>query len=107
MHLNSEKFYWILQVATGICLTILGLLHFTQKHFQCKPPSYEQTLQTFKNPVTLAIGLIFTLTLLYHSLNGIRTILIELGFRNEKIGKIVKVLGILLLSYIILLKCIF
>ena len=80
-----ERYLYIVHRLTGLGILVFFLLHiFASSVRMCGPESWNAAMQILKSPI-LKLGefLVFA-AFIFHALNGIRLICIELGFAVGK-----------------------
>ncbi|CAL8979970.1 hypothetical protein CELL_03372 [Cellulomonas sp. T2.31MG-18] len=97
---------WILQVVTGAALLVLVVVHLVAQHFVVSAPGglrdRASVLAYLGNPVIVVIESAFMLTVTWHALLGVRSILFDLGLgararRRVTVG--LSALGAVTLAY--------
>lgn len=97
---------WILQVLTGAALLVLVVVHLVAQHFVVSAPGglrdRASVLAYLGNPVIVVIESAFMLTVTWHALLGVRSILLDLGLgpharRRVTVG--LSALGAVTLAY--------
>ena len=84
---GADRYAYALHRLTGLGILAYFLMHiFVTGRRLGGPEQWDSTMQFFKNPI-FAIGefLVF-LAFIYHAINGIRLVLVELGFLVGKPG---------------------
>jgi succinate dehydrogenase/fumarate reductase cytochrome b subunit len=81
---HSGTIFWYLQVFTGSMIAIFGVWHLIVQHTGDPTTTVDQSILRI-NPSVFIIYVIFAAALTFHSFNGIRSILIKLGFLTDKI----------------------
>lgn len=95
---------WLWQSFTGIALLLLVGLHMIANHFiaQGGIRDYAGVIDYLRNPVIVALEVLFLLLVTSHALLGVRSILFDLGLsqRTERfITGVMWVLGLLTIGY--------
>ena len=97
---------WILQVVTGAALLVLVVVHLVAQHFVVDAPGglrdHASVLAYLGNPVIMVVESLFLLTVTWHAMLGVRSILLDLGLsatgrRRVTVG--VTALGVVTLGY--------
>ncbi|WP_263730036.1 hypothetical protein [Cellulomonas sp. SG140] len=97
---------WILQVVTGAALLVLVVVHLVAQHFVVSAPGglrdRASVLVYLGNPVIVVIESLFMLTVTWHALLGVRSILFDLVLgprarRRVTVG--LTALGVVTLGY--------
>jgi fumarate reductase subunit C len=80
---HSGTTFWYLQVFTGSIIAIFGVWHLIVQHTGPATTTVDQSILRVNGPVFI-LYIIFAAALTFHSFNGIRAILIKLGFLTDK-----------------------
>ena len=97
---------WGLQVVTGVALLVLVVVHLVAQHFVVDAPGglrdHASVLAYLGNPAIVVVESLFMLTVTWHAMLGVRSILLDLGLsatgrRRVTVG--VTVLGVVTLGY--------
>lgn len=76
---------WVLQRATGALLLLLLGLHFWVTHFATKGPvTFANVTERVRSPIWFHIDVALLAVIIYHALNGVRTIILDLGLTRKK-----------------------
>jgi succinate dehydrogenase cytochrome b556 subunit len=76
---------WVLQRVTGALLIGLLGLHFWVTHFgTIGPVTFENVLERVKLPLWFFVDLALLAVIIYHALNGVRTIVLDFGLSPRK-----------------------
>jgi succinate dehydrogenase / fumarate reductase membrane anchor subunit len=87
--MSGRAVNWYLQRVTGAALLVLLIMHFWVEHFTAEVRTAEgltfEVIQRrfFQNPWFIAIDITFLFIALYHGLNGIRNIALDLGVKSK------------------------
>lgn len=80
---GENTWIWLVKIATGPLLVIVLGLHLTVNHYLGSVPSglmnYEDVVRYFQNPIIPAIEILFLVTVVTHSLIGVRGILLDMN----------------------------
>jgi len=80
---GENTWIWLIKIATGPLLVIVLILHFTVNHYFGSMPSglmtYDDVIRYFQNPIIPAIEILFLITVVTHSLIGLRGIILDLN----------------------------
>jgi succinate dehydrogenase hydrophobic anchor subunit len=95
---------WLWQVFTGVGLVILLGLHLVANHFIAKGGlrDYSEVVSYLRNPVILALEMLFLVCVTTHALLGARAIFLDFGLtdRGERLlTKVLKGIGVLTVGY--------
>jgi succinate dehydrogenase hydrophobic anchor subunit len=95
---------WLWQVFTGVGLVILLGLHFIANHFVAKGGlrDFAEVVAYLRNPLILALELLFLVCVTTHALLGVRAILLDFGLSEvaeSRLDRVLKVLGVLTVVY--------
>jgi succinate dehydrogenase / fumarate reductase, cytochrome b subunit len=84
---GADRYAYALHRLTGLGILAYFLMHiFVTGRRLGGPEKWDATMQFFKNPI-FAIGeFVVFLAFIYHAINGIRLVLVELGFLVGKPG---------------------
>jgi len=97
---------WGLQVVTGAALLVLVVVHLVAQHFVVDAPGglrdRASVLAYLDNPVIVVVESLFLVTVTWHAMLGVRSILLDLGLsaigrRRVTVG--VTALGVVTLGY--------
>lgn len=97
---------WVLQVVTGAALLVLVVVHLVAQHFVVDAPGglrdHASVLEYLGNPVIVVVESLFMLTVTWHALLGVRSIVLDLGLsatgrRRVTVG--LTALGVVTLGY--------
>jgi succinate dehydrogenase / fumarate reductase membrane anchor subunit len=73
---------WLIKIATGPLLVLVIILHFAVNHYMGSTASglmtYTDVITYFKNPIVPAVEILFLITVVTHSLIGLRGIFLDL-----------------------------
>ncbi|MBL0333429.1 MAG: succinate dehydrogenase, cytochrome b556 subunit [Chlorobiota bacterium] len=106
---NSGSWAWILHRGTGIALTMYLFLHIVALSSITKgEAAFTEEMKLFQKPIFVVIEFLLFIPVIYHSLNGFRIVLVDLGqgAKNHKsILKLVYIIAgilILFMAYLML-----
>jgi succinate dehydrogenase / fumarate reductase membrane anchor subunit len=89
---GETTWLWLIKIVTGPLLLIVLLLHFIANHYLGSMSSglmtYDDVVRYFQNPIIPAIEILFLITVVTHSLIGLRGILLDMN-PSRQILKIV------------------
>jgi succinate dehydrogenase / fumarate reductase membrane anchor subunit len=95
---------WPLQAASGVLLVVLASLHMIAHHLIAPEGlrTYREVIEYLTTPSVIVIETLFSATVIFHALAGVRSILLDIeAFRGARptINKILIVLGVLMFLY--------
>lgn len=95
---------WLWQAVTGAALLLLLGLHFVAQHFVAAGGlrNFSDVVSYLRNPVILALELLFLVVVASHGLLGVRSILFDLGLSNtaeRRITRALTVVGLVTVVY--------
>ncbi len=96
---HSGTILWFAQVITGSLIAIFGIWHLIVQH-SAEPTMFAAQSNARVNPTVFVIYLIFSAALMFHSFNGVRSILIKFGVMTEKAREAV-LIGLMALLFIV------
>jgi succinate dehydrogenase / fumarate reductase membrane anchor subunit len=80
---GENTWLWLIKIVTGPLLVIVLGLHFTVNHYMGSMSSglmtYADVIRYFQNPIIPAIEILFLITVVTHSLIGLRGIILDLN----------------------------
>ena len=80
---GENTWLWLLKIVTGPLLVILLGLHLTVNHYMGSLATglmtHDDVIQYFQNPIIPAIEILFLVTVVTHSLLGLRGILLDMN----------------------------
>jgi succinate dehydrogenase / fumarate reductase, membrane anchor subunit len=80
---GENTWLWLIKIVTGPLLVILLGLHFWVNHYMGSLSSglmtYEDVIQYFQNPLIPIIEILFLITVVTHSLIGLRGIVLDMN----------------------------
>jgi succinate dehydrogenase / fumarate reductase, membrane anchor subunit len=80
---GENTWIWLIKIITGPLLVILLGLHFIVNHYLGSMSSglmtYDDVVAYFQNPIIPAIEILFLITVVTHSLIGLRGIVLDLN----------------------------
>ena len=80
---GENTWIWLIKIATGPLLLIVLVLHFIVNHYLGSTSSglmtYADVIKYFQNPIIPAIEILFLITVVTHSLIGLRGILLDMN----------------------------
>lgn len=106
---HSGSWAWILHRGTGVALTVYLFVHIWALTGISKGrEAFEAEMKLFQNPLFTAMEFLLFIPVIFHSLNGFRIVLVDLGKGAKNHKSILKVVfvvaGILtiIMGYLIL-----
>lgn len=80
---GETTWLWLIKIVTGPLLLIVLLLHFIANHYLGSMSSglmtYDDVIRYFQNPIIPAIEILFLITVVTHSLIGLRGIILDMN----------------------------
>lgn len=80
---GENTWIWLIKMVTGPLLLLVLGLHFTVNHYLGSMSSglmtYDDIVRYFQNPIIPAIEIIFLITVVTHSLIGLRGIILDMN----------------------------
>lgn len=80
---GETTWIWLVKIVTGPLLLVLLGLHFTVNHYMGSLPTglmtYDDVVIYFQNPLIPAIEILFLITVVTHSLIGLRGIILDMN----------------------------
>ena len=80
---GENTWLWLIKIVTGPLLLIVLGLHFAVNHYMGSQSSglmtYDDVIRYFQNPIIPAIEILFLITVVTHSLIGLRGIVLDLN----------------------------
>jgi succinate dehydrogenase / fumarate reductase membrane anchor subunit len=72
---------WLVKIITGPLLLVLLLIHFVVNHFIAETGllTYADVVAYYRNPIIPVMEILFLITVVTHSLIGLRGILLDLN----------------------------
>jgi succinate dehydrogenase hydrophobic anchor subunit len=73
------------QVLSGVALLVLLTLHMIAQHFVVPTGLryYEDVIDWLRNPLVIAVEVLFLTFVTYHALLGVRAVLFDFGFSDK------------------------
>ena len=76
---------WVLQRVTGALLLLLLGLHFWVTHFGTTGAiTFDKVVDRVRLPIWFHIDVALLAVIIYHALNGVRTVILDLGLTRKK-----------------------
>ncbi|RPJ21540.1 MAG: hypothetical protein EHM33_25855 [Chloroflexi bacterium] len=102
---GENTWIWLIKIATGPLLVIVLLLHFIANHYFGSMSSglmtYEDVIKYFQNPIIPAIEILFLITVVTHSLIGLRGIILDMNPSRNTLKIVTWLLTILGVSSVV------
>lgn len=80
---GENTWIWLIKIVTGPLLVLVLILHLTVNHYLGTTDSglmtYQDVIQYYQNPIIPAIEILFLVTVVTHSLIGLRGIILDLN----------------------------
>ena len=80
---GENTWIWLIKIVTGPLLLLVIALHFTVNHYMGSMSSglmtYEDIVAYYQNPLIPAIEIVFLVTVVAHSLIGLRGIILDMN----------------------------
>ncbi len=80
---GETTWVWLIKIVSGPLLVLMLVLHFTVNHYLGSMPSglmtYNDVVKYYQNPIIPAIEIIFLITVVTHSLIGLRGIILDMN----------------------------
>lgn len=85
---RAQGVFWGIQIFSGLFLCVAFGLHFWALHYGTnnKALTYEMISQRFANPVWKIIDIVFLALVLYHALNGLRSMILDFNLSKTARG---------------------
>lgn len=102
---GENTWIWLIKIVTGPLLVILVLLHLIVNHYMGSTSAglmtYDDVVRYFQNPIIPAIEILFLITVVTHSLIGLRGIVLDLNPSRGILTFVTWLLGLLGISSVI------
>ena len=80
---GETTWIWLVKIVTGPLLILVLILHMIVNHFVGSLPTglmtYADVIQYYQNPIIPAIEILFLITVVTHSLIGLRGIILDMN----------------------------
>lgn len=80
---GENTWLWLIKIVTGPLLLVILGLHLTVNHYLGSMSSglmtYDDVIRYFQNPLIVAIEILFLVTVVTHSLIGLRGIVLDMN----------------------------
>jgi len=99
---HSGTFFWYAQVISGSAIAIFGIWHLIVQHGNVATTTAAQSMERV-SPTVFMMYLLFLLAVMFHSFNGIRSVIIKFGIMTDKAkeGILVSVMAFLFIVFFI------
>lgn len=102
---GENTWIWLIKIVTGPLLVIVLGLHFTVNHYMGSMSSglmtYDDVIKYFQNPLIPAIEILFLITVVTHSLLGLRGIVLDMNPSRTTLSIVTWLLTILGVSSVV------
>ena len=102
---GENTWLWLIKIVTGPLLLIVLGLHFVVNHYMGSLSSglmtYDDVIQYFQNPIIPAIEILFLITVVTHSLIGLRGIVLDMNPSRTVLSVVTWLLMILGVSSVV------
>jgi len=102
---GENTWIWLIKIVTGPLLVIVLALHFIVNHYFGSMSSglmtYDDVIQYFQNPLIPAIEILFLITVVTHSLIGLRGIILDMNPSRNTLKIVTWLLTILGVSSVV------
>jgi succinate dehydrogenase / fumarate reductase membrane anchor subunit len=103
---GETTWLWLIKIVTGPLLVIVLGLHFTVNHYLGSLSSglmtHADVIRYFQNPIIVAIEILFLVTVVTHSLIGLRGIVLDMNPSRNSLNIVTWLfvaLGVLSIGY--------
>ena len=102
---GENTWLWLIKIVTGPLLLVVLGLHFVVNHYMGSLSSglmtYDDVIQYFQNPIIPAIEILFMITVVTHSLIGLRGIVLDMNPSRTVLSVVTWLLMILGVSSVV------
>ena len=102
---GENTWLWLIKIVTGPLLLVVLGLHFVVNHYMGSLSSglmtYDDVIQYFQNPIIPAIEILFLITVVTHSLIGLRGIVLDMNPSRTVLSVVTWLLMILGVSSVV------
>lgn len=96
---GETTWLWLIKIVTGPLLLLVLGLHFTVNHYLGSLSSglmtYDDIIRYFQNPIIPAIEILFLITVVTHSLIGLRGIVLDMNPSRQVLSAVTWLLSLL------------
>ncbi len=98
---KMEPLAWLFQIITAIFLVFFLSVHLIIVHaYGINNILFQQILLRLQNPWWMAFYIAFVVSVVYHGINGLRGIIIDIGIKKKKaLNSIFWIITIILIGY--------
>lgn len=87
---GETTWIWLVKIVTGPLLILVFILHLTVNHYIGSLPSglmtYADIVRYYQNPIIPAVEILFLITVVTHSLIGLRGIILDMNPSRQILG---------------------
>jgi succinate dehydrogenase hydrophobic anchor subunit len=102
---GENTWIWLIKIVTGPLLVVLLILHLVANHYLGSMSTglmtYDDVVAYFQNPIIPAIEILFLITVVTHSLIGLRGILLDLNPSRSTLNTLTWLMTILGVSSVV------
>jgi succinate dehydrogenase hydrophobic anchor subunit len=102
---GENTWIWLIKIVTGPLLVVLLILHLVVNHYLGSMSTglmtYDDVVAYFQNPIIPAIEILFLITVVTHSLIGLRGILLDLNPSRSTLNTLTWLMTILGVSSVV------
>src|SRR6185503_5870258 len=102
---GENTWIWLIKIATGPLLLLVLILHLTVNHYMGSTSAglmtYADVIKYYQNPIIPAIEILFLITVVTHSLLGLRGIVLDMNPSRRILNVITWLLVILGVSSVV------
>lgn len=102
---GENTWLWLIKIVTGPLLVIVLGLHLTVNHYMGSMSTglmtHDDVIRYFQNPIIPAIEILFLITVVTHSLLGLRGIVLDMNPSRTTLNVITWLLAILGVSSVV------
>ncbi|MEO8357645.1 MAG: hypothetical protein ABI621_17205 [Chloroflexota bacterium] len=96
---GETTWLWLIKIVSGPLLLVVLVLHFTVNHYLGSLSSglmtYDDIIRYFQNPIIPAIEILFLITVVTHSLIGLRGIVLDMNPSRQVLRAVTWLLSLL------------
>jgi succinate dehydrogenase / fumarate reductase membrane anchor subunit len=103
---GETTWIWLIKIVTGPLLILVLILHLIVNHYVGSLPTglmtYEDVIRYYQNPIIPAIEILFLITVVTHSLIGLRGIILDMNPSRQVLRAVtwfLSLLGVLSVAY--------
>jgi succinate dehydrogenase membrane anchor subunit len=102
---GENTWIWLIKIATGPLLLLVLILHLTVNHYMGSTSAglmtYADVIKYYQNPIIPAIEILFLITVVTHSLLGLRGIVLDMNPSRRTLNVITWLLVVLGVSSVV------